>query len=145
MNVYIDGDGCPVVRQSVDLCRRFRVPCTIVCDTSHTFSDDYARVVICSKGADSADYRLVGLLRPGDLCITQDYGLAALCLSRGARAMNQDGMHYTDANIGGLLEARAFAGNVRRGGGRLRGPRKRTRAQDEAFVLALRRILEAPI
>ena len=77
MTVFVDGDGCPVVRIAERLCREFAVPCTIVCDTSHALVSDYAAVLVCDRGADSADYRIVSLLQPGDLCITQDYGLAA--------------------------------------------------------------------
>ena len=88
------------------------------------------------------DYKLVSLVRPGDLVVTQDYGLAAMCLSRRAIPLHQDGFVYSDENIGGLLEARAFSGRVRRSGGRLKGPKKRTEAQDRAYAAALRRILE---
>ena len=118
MRILIDGDGCPVVRETAALSREFSVPCLIFCDTSHSFS------------------------LPGDLIVTQDYGLAAMCLSRGARALHQDGFCYDDGNIGGLLEVRAFSGRVRRGGGRLKGPKKRTASQDAAYCAALRRILE---
>ena len=143
MRVLIDADGCPVVKAAIRLCREFSVPCTLFCDTAHFFHDDYADTIVCDKGADSVDYKIANRIFCGDLCITQDYGLAAMCLSRGAMALHQDGMVYTDDNIGGLLEARAFSGKVRRGGGRLKGPPKRTEAQNQAFAASLRRILEA--
>lgn len=142
MTVFVDGDGCPVVRIAERLCREFAVPCTIVCDTSHALVSDYAAVLVCDRGADSADYRIVSLLQPGDLCITQDYGLAALCLARGAQALHQDGMAYTGENIDALLNARALSARARRGGAHLRGPKRRTAAQDAAFAAALRGILE---
>lgn len=142
MRILIDGDGCPVVKLTLKLAREFSVPCTILCDTSHLFQDDYAEVIVCDKGADSVDYKLVNLVQPGDLVVTQDYGLAAMALSRKAIPVHQDGFCYTDENIGGLLEARAFSGKVRRGGGRLKGQKKRTAQQDQAFTNCLRRILE---
>jgi len=138
MKIWIDGDGCPVVKETVSLAKDFRVPCAILCDTSHMFHADYAEVIICDKGADSVDYRLTNLVSPGDLVITQDYGLAAMCLSRKAIPIHQDGFVYTDDNIGGLLEARAFSGKVRRSGGRLKGQKKRTAAQNEHFVQTLK-------
>lgn len=52
------------------------------------------------------DFALVNLLRPGDVVVTQDYGLAAMCLARSALALNQDGMEYTADNIDALLLAR---------------------------------------
>lgn len=89
-----------------------------------------------SKGADSADFAIVSRLSPGDLVITQDYGLAAMCLSRKAKVIDQNGMRYTSDNIDGLLASRAEAARIRRGGGRLKGPGKRTAEQTEAFSAA---------
>ena len=89
------------------------------------------------KGADSADYRLVNLVHADDLVITQDYGLAAMCLSRKAVVLNQDGKQYTEDNISGLLEFRAASAKYRRAGGRTKGPAKRTSQQDQDFETAL--------
>lgn len=139
MKILIDADGCPVVRQTVQIAEQFRIPCYVLCDTSHEFF--YENVIVCDKGADSVDLRLVNLLDPGDLCVTQDYGLAAMCLSRGGMAVSQDGMFYSEDNIGALLEERAFSGKLRRAGGRMKGMKKRTAAQDAAFERALRQIL----
>ena len=142
MRILIDGDGCPVVKLTLELAQKYAIPCTILCDTSHIFRDDYAEVIVCDKGADSVDYKLVNLVQAGDVVVTQDYGLAAMALSRKAIPVHQDGFRYTDDNIGGLLEARAFSGKVRRAGGRLKGQKKRTAGQDRAFVDCLRQILE---
>ena len=142
MKIWIDGDGCPVVKETVALAQVYRIPCTILCDTSHMFRSDFADVMVCDKGADSVDYRLTNLVQPGDLVITQDYGLAAMCLSRKAVPVHQDGFVYTDDNIGVLLEARAFSGKVRRSGGRLKGQKKRTAAQDQAFSQTLSQLLK---
>ena len=109
MKIWIDGDGCPVVRQTVSLAKQYGIPCVILCDTSHSFRTEDAEVLICDKGADSVDYRLANLVRAGDLVVTQDYGLAAMCLSRRAIPVHQDGFVYTDENIGGLLEVRKIA------------------------------------
>lgn len=142
MHIWIDGDGCPVVDETVRQARAFGFPCTILCDTSHVFQKPGAGTIVCDKGADSVDYKLVSLVSPGDLVVTQDYGLATMCLSRRAIALHQDGFVYSDENIGGLLEVRAFSGKVRRSGGRLKGQKKRTEAQDRAYAAALRHLLE---
>ena len=137
MHIYIDADGCPVVGQTIRLARQYGVPCTILCDSAHVFRDEYANTITVSTGADSVDFRLVNLLHPGDLVITQDYGLAAMCLARQACVLHQDGGWYSDENIDGLLETRHTAKRIRRQGGRLRGAPKRTPAQDQAFCQAL--------
>ncbi len=81
MRILIDADGCPVVDAAVALAREYGIPCLILCDTSHQIERKGARTLVCSKGADSVDFTLVNLLRPGDIAVTQDYGLAALCLA----------------------------------------------------------------
>lgn len=49
------------------------------------------------------DFALVNLVQPGDLVVTQDYGLAAMCLARNAVVLNPNGMEYTADNIDALL------------------------------------------
>lgn len=135
--LLIDADGCPVVDETVALANEFGIACLILCDTSHVFEKAGAQTLTVSRGADSVDFALVNLIKPGDIVVTQDYGLAAMCLARGARTFHQDGMEYTSDNIDGLLLARHTAKKIRIGGGRLKGSKKRTSAQDTAFVAAL--------
>jgi uncharacterized protein YaiI (UPF0178 family) len=143
MRILIDADGCPVVDIAIQIAREHQIECLLLCDTSHVFEKSGAQTLTFSKGADSVDFALVNRLRPGDLVITQDYGLAAMCLSRRARVLHQDGMEYTSDNIDALLLARHTARKIRTAGGRLKGHAKRTRAQDEAFASALRQLLDA--
>ena len=69
--------------------------------------------------------------------------LAALCLARQAEALDQNGMAYTDDNIGGLLQARHQSRKTLRAGGRIKGPAKRTPGQDAAFEKALEHMLQS--
>lgn len=142
MRILIDADGCPVVDETVRIAGQFHLECLILCDTSHRIERDGAQTMVFSKGADSVDFALVNLLRPGDVVVTQDYGLAAMCLARSALAPDQNGMEYTADNIDALLLARHTAKKIRNAGGRLKGPAKRTLAQDRAFSEALVRLLQ---
>jgi len=141
MRILIDADGCPVVRIAADCARRYDVPITLVCDSTHLFDLPDAEVITVTKGADSADFRLVNLLRPGDIVITQDYGLAAMSLARRAHVLNQNGIRYTDSNIDSMLLARHTSRKLRAAGVRMKGPSKRTREQDEAFLSALEQLI----
>ena len=141
MKLLIDADGCPVVDSAVRLAGEFGVDCVILCDTSHHYEKLGAVTVTVSKGADSVDFALVNLLKPGDIAVTQDYGLAAMCLARKAAAVSQDGMEYTAENIDALLYARDTARKIRSGGGRLKGPAKREKQQNERFEETLRCLL----
>jgi uncharacterized protein YaiI (UPF0178 family) len=62
-----------------------------------------------------------------DIVVTQDYGLASMILAKGASAVDQNGMPYISENIDSLLERRYIGQKIRRGGGRTKGPKKRTR------------------
>ena len=141
MRVLIDADGCPVVDIAITCARRRNVSVILVCDTAHEFQRDGAETIVVSQGADSADFRLVNLLERGDLVITQDYGLAAMCLAKCAIPISQDGMVYDSNNIESLLNARYIAKKIRMAGGRLKGSAKRTSAQDERFAKALHALL----
>lgn len=140
MKVIVDADGCPVVDEVLQGCRAFHVPCLLVCDTAHEFYRDGAETIVIDKGADSVDLAVANRARPGDVVITQDYGLASLCLGR-CRVLHQDGWEYTQDNIDGLLFRRHVAKEVRRSGGRVKGPKKRTSEQNKAFEVCLRKIL----
>lgn len=141
MRIFIDADGCPVVDIAVRTAKRYRIECTIICDTAHSIQRDGADTIIVDKGADSADFRLVNLVGAGDIAITQDYGLAAMCLSKRAIVLNQDGRRYTEENISGLLEFRAVSAKIRRSGGRTKGMPKRTAQQDKDFEDSLTDII----
>lgn len=141
MKILIDADGCPVVDLTVQLAKENQIDCLILCDTSHVFEKDGAVTMTVSKGADSVDFALVNRVLPGDIVVTQDYGLAAMCLSKSALVLNQDGLEYTADNIDAMLLARHTAKKIRNAGGRLKGPKKRAVAQDGHFKTALARLL----
>ena len=145
MRVLIDADACPVVNQTIALCRKYRVPCLLLCDTAHQILREGAETLVFDKGSDSVDFALVNRLLPGDTVITQDYGLASMCLARNVFVLHQDGWTYTEYNISGLLEQRHAARKFRAAGGRTKGPSKRTAAQDKAFCEALEAILQQSV
>lgn len=141
MKILIDADGCPVVDITVRVAKENNIKCIILCDTSHTFNYDEVETIVVPKGADSADFKIVNMLCKGDIVITQDYGLATMCLAKKAIPINQDGMVYNDLNIDSLLFSRYISKKVRMSGGRLKGPKKRTEEQDKRFEVTLRREL----
>ncbi len=142
MKIYIDADGCPVVRNTLKIAEKFNILCVIICDTAHQIEHGGVETIVVEKGADSVDFRLVNLIQKGDIAVTQDYGLAAMCLSKQAIVLNQDGKEYTNENISGLLEFRAVSRKIRQIGGRLKGMPKRTGEQNRAFEEALKKKID---
>lgn len=142
MKILIDADGCPVVDLSVAAAKKHGAECVIICDTSHVFDRDGAKTVVVEKGADSADFKIVNMLSKGDLVVTQDYGLAAMCLAKGARVINQNGDMYTADNIDSLLLSRHENRILRKIGRRTGKMRKRMPEQDVRFERELNRLLD---
>ena len=142
MKVLIDADACPVVEIAVRVCREFQRQCLLFCDTAHELHKEGAETLVFDKGADSVDFALVNRVETGDLVITQDYGLASMCLAKGAIVLHQDGWEYTSWNIDGLLFQRHASREYRAAGGRTKGPSKRKQTQNDAFAAAFRRLLE---
>jgi uncharacterized protein YaiI (UPF0178 family) len=126
----------------VKIAKQYRLPVTMVIDTSHELDDGYSTVIVVDKARDSADIALINLVRAGDIVVTQDYGVAALALGKKARAVNQNGLIYSDGNIDKLLFERHLGQKVRRAGGRTSNPRKRTPEDDMNFEKAFQRMIE---
>ena len=145
MKVLIDADACPVVDIAVKLCQQYGMDCVLLCDTAHEMHREGVQTLIFDKGADSVDFALVNRVSPGDIVITQDYGLASMCLAKKAQVLHQDGWAYTQDNISGLLEQRHAAKKFRMAGGRTKGPSKRRAEQDEAFRAALDDLLQQSV
>jgi uncharacterized protein YaiI (UPF0178 family) len=137
MKILIDADGCPVVDHTISIAKQFKIEVFIFCDTAHVIEKAGAVTHVISKGADAVDFVLVNRVQKGDIVITQDYGLAAMVLSKKGYAINQNGLNYTEGNIDQLLFTRHLGKKIRHQGGHTKGPKKRQKEDDEHFERAL--------
>lgn len=142
MKILIDADGCPVVDVTIAVARRFKLDVVIVCDTSHMIEREYARTILVQKGMDAVDFVIANQVTKHDIVVTQDYGLAAMVLSKKAHGINQNGFVYTEDNIDQLLFRRHVAKVARKSGARLKGPKKRTTDDDERYRESLIKLCE---
>lgn len=140
-----NADACPVVRIVEEIARSHSVPVILLCDTNHLLSSDYSEVKVIGAGRDAVDFALINLCRKEDIVVTQDYGVAAMALGRGALAIHQSGMLYTQDNIDLLLMERHLAQKARMGKGKhhLKGPKKRTPEDDQRFRTAFEQLLSS--
>lgn len=143
MTIYVDADACPVVRIVERLAAQYHIPCTLLCDTNHVLHSDYSEVIVVGAGADAVDFKLITLIKPGDICVTQDYGVAAMALGKGCFCIHQSGKWYTDENIDQMLMERHLAKKARRGSSKhhLKGPARRTEADDLRFADACEKLI----
>ena len=114
MKILIDADACPVVSIVEHMAEKYGIPVILLCDTNHVLQSEYSEVKVIGAGADAVDFALVGLCQKGDLVVTQDYGVAAMILGKGAYGIHQSGKWYTDKNIDRMLMERHISKKVRR-------------------------------
>lgn len=143
MQIYVDADACPVISIIESLAMKYHVLVTLLCDTNHVLYSKYSEVKIISAGADAVDFALVNLCHKGDIVVTQDYGVAAMALGKGAYAIHQSGRWYTNDNIDQMLMERHINKKARRVSGKnhLKGPRKRTEEDDVRFAEAFEKMI----
>ena len=144
MKILVDADACPVTRIVERVAHEYDIPVVLLCDTNHVLSSDYSEVKVIGAGADAVDFALLNCCRSGDIVVTQDYGVAAMILGKGAYGIHQSGKWYTNENIDQMLMERHLAKKARMGKGKhyLKGPAKRTEEDDRRFEELLRKLIE---
>lgn len=143
MRILVDADACPVKDIIIRVGREKDVPVIMFMDTSHAWkNEDNVEVITVDKSRDGVDIALINMTNKNDIVVTQDYGVAALALGKGAKALNQNGMVFSSENMDKLLFERHLGQKVRRAGGRTKGIRKRTYQDDDKFERILRHLLE---
>lgn len=143
MKIFVDADACPVVDIVEDIATKYNIPVTLLCDTNHVLTSDHSEVIVVGAGADAVDYKLISICHRGDIVVTQDYGVAAMALGKGAFAIHQSGKWYTNENIDQMLMERHLNKKARRASSRnhIKGPRKRTDEDDQRFAESFEKLL----
>ena len=147
MEIYVDADACPVVDIVEKTARKYQIPVTLLCDTNHILTSGYSEVVVVGAGADAVDYKLISLCHRGDIVVSQDYGVAAMALGKGAYVIHQSGKWYTDENIDQMLMERHLNKKARRASQKkhFKGPKKRTGEDDERFAQSFEQMVKAAL
>ena len=143
MQIFVDADACPVVGIVEKIAKEHNVSVTLLCDTNHVLSSDYSEVIVVGAGADAVDYKLISICQKGDIVVSQDYGVAAMALGKGAYAVHQSGKWYTNDNIDQMLMERHLNKKARRSSHKnhIKGPKKRTEEDDERFARSFEKML----
>lgn len=139
MQVLVDADACPVLELIRRICAKAGVKVVTVSSFRHDIGGpDHIMVGPESQAADMA---IINRTARGDVVVTQDWGLAALALAKGAHALSPWGHRFREDEMEGRLAQRAMNARLRRGGVRMPGPKRRTVEDDRAFADSLERIL----
>lgn len=148
MKIYVDADASPVQDEVAKIASKFKLQVVMVKSFSH-FSNDknapHVETIYVDKGADVADFEIIKRAKKGDIIVTQDYGLASLCLGKGCLVLHHKGYQYTDKNIDRLLSSRHASAAARRAGERTKGPKPYTNEEREKFKRLLYRLIDKNI
>ena len=144
MHIYVDADACPVIAIIENKAQKYNVAVTLLCDTNHVLTSAYSEVVVVGAGADAVDYKLINICQKGDVVVSQDYGVAAMALGKGAYAIHQSGKWYTNDTIDRMLMERYLNKKARRSSNKahLKGPKKRTKKDDERFSESFEKLIQ---
>lgn len=140
--IIIDADACPKTVLSIarKICDELLLELWTVASFEHNISSQHH--VVVGNASQETDIQIMNLTRRGDIVVTQDWGLAAIILAKGAGAISPWGKIFREDTIDFMLEEREMKAKHRRAGGRTKGPRKRTAEDDLRFEVQLRKLLE---
>ncbi len=140
--IIIDADACP--RPVLDLTQRLARErgWDVITVASFNHAIKSKCHVAVDDGPEAVDLRILNMCKAGDVVISQDWGLAAMVLAKGAHCLSPSGREYRHENMDAMLEIREAMAKHRRGGGKTKGPSKRSSADDERFERALRSLLK---
>ena len=143
VQIFVDADACPVVGIIETIAEKYNIPTTLLCDTNHILYSNYSEVIVVGAGADAVDYKLISICHKGDIVVSQDYGVAAMALGKGAYAIHQSGKWYTNNNIDQMLMERHLNKKARRSSHKnhIKGPKKRTEEDDVRFAQSFEKML----
>lgn len=143
MQIFVDADACPVIGIVEEIAEKYNIPVTLLCDTNHVLCSNSSEVIVVGAGEDAVDYKLISICHQGDIVVSQDYGVAAMALGKGAYAIHQSGKWYTNDNIDQMLMERHLNKKARRSSHKnhIKGSKKRTGEDDERFAQSFERLV----
>ena len=141
LRIIVDADACPksVLQHTVETGAKYGIPVITVASFNHNIIS--SQHITVESGSQEADLKIINITTPGDIIITQDWGLAALVMSKNASAISPAGIEYDPERMTFMLEEREIKAKFRRNGGRTKGPKKRAAEDDIRFFRTLENIV----
>ncbi len=141
MKILIDADACPSLSLIEEIVKQFAAPLFLYSDLNHQIESEYGQVIYVDQGFQSVDIHIVNNVKKDDLVITGDYGLALICLSKGALVIHPRGTIYNNKNIDKMMLTRHLARKNRNYTSKIKGPRKRKKEDDKLLEKNLTKLL----
>ncbi len=131
IKIIVDGDACPGISIIENIAKKYELELIIYCDIHHYITVSYGEVRVVDSGFQSVDMKVANICLENDIVVSQDYGVAAMCLAKKGRAINPKGYIYDNENIDSMLEQRHISQKIRKAGGRTKNSKKRSALDDE--------------
>ena len=142
MRIIVDGDACPGISIIENIAKKYNIELILYCDINHYINLNYGEVRVVDSGFQSVDMKIANECKSGDIVISQDYGVAAMALGKGALAISPRGYIYDNDNIDRLLFERHLSQKNRRAGGKSKGNHKRNKEDDDRLYYNLEVLIE---
>jgi uncharacterized protein len=140
--IVVDADACPVKAEIVKAAREYGAEVLMVASFDHRLSEsDGVHIVQVDRSDQSVDLYIANHIKAKDILVTQDFGLAAIGLAKGAIGLSNRGQTYTDGTIDFLLERRHESARQRRNGKHSKGPKPFTEEDRKNFLQSLTKVL----
>lgn len=144
LNIYIDGDGCPVKEETYKVALRYQLPVTVVANKSMNIPPHpLFKMQVVKEGADEADNWIAEHIEQNDICITGDIPLADRCLEKTARVLDHRGEEFTEDMIGDAMATRELMKHLRELGEVKGGPAPIEKRDRSNFLGSLDRIIQS--
>jgi uncharacterized protein YaiI (UPF0178 family) len=152
LDIYVDGDACPVKSEVYRVALRHDLKVYVVSDGAlRAQAPGRVEFIRVRQGYNAADDWIAERAQAGDIAITTDIPLADRCLKKGARVVAPNGREFTEDSIGEALAKRELMDHLRQMGSVTGGPppfvpadRSRFLARLEEAIQAIRRLKAAP-
>src|SRR5262249_53350430 len=110
LELFIDGDACPVKREAERVAARHGLAVHVVSNGGlRPSANPLFHIVVVCDGPDAA----ANWISEGDIASTADIALAARCLNKRARVISPTGKPFTEAGIGLALGMRDLHRHLR--------------------------------
>ncbi|MFX0548518.1 YaiI/YqxD family protein [Hathewaya histolytica] len=141
MKILVDADACPSRHIIEKVARDNNLKLIFYCSLNSIVSCEYGEVVCVDSGFQAVDMKIANELESFDIVVSQDYGVAAIALSKNAYAINPKGYIYTSENIDSMLMQKHISHKIRRGGGKVSNAKKRKIEDDDRLLKNLYKLI----
>jgi uncharacterized protein YaiI (UPF0178 family) len=143
LDVYVDGDACPVKDEVYRVAARHDLKVYVVSD-GPLRAEARGRVefIRVKQGWNAADDWIAERAGVGDIAITSDIPLADRCLKNGARVVAPNGREFTEDSIGEALAKRELMDHLRQMGAVTGGPAPFAPADRSRFLARLEEAIQ---